>query len=373
MSHSTERKEKDCLNCGAEVQGRFCHICGQENTEPKESFWHLLTHFVYDITHFDGKFFSTLRYLLFRPGFLSIEYLKGRRASYLHPIRMYVFTSAFFFLVLFSTHKEEEAVKVTGTPKTAARVIQQLEARKAGLQADLKDSLPGMARKQIETGIRLIDEDIAAVQKDSTAKDRLQSAVTDNFTLFDFSGENRSFSTLAAYDAAQAALPVAQRASFIQRKFEKQNLYLKQKYHNNSKEIWMAILAKFRHLMPQMLFVSLPFFALILQLLYVRKKQWYYVNQVVYTIHLYCATFIIILLGMLADLAAVTVGGKQLQDWAGFLFTLAGFYYWYRAMRNFYGQGRGRTLLKYLLVLLLSLMLMCVIFVLFFIFSAMAI
>jgi len=81
--------------------GRYCHVCGQENVEPKESFWHLLTHFFNDITHFDGKFFITLKDLLFKPGFLSKEYMIGRRASYLNPVRMYVFTSAIFFLLFF--------------------------------------------------------------------------------------------------------------------------------------------------------------------------------------------------------------------------------------------------------------------------------
>ena len=99
VSNHQERKEKNCLNCNAEVAGRFCQICGQENIEPKESFWVLATHFLHDMTHFDGKFFSTLKFLLFKPGFLSKEYLKGRRTSYLHPIRMYVFTSAIFFLI----------------------------------------------------------------------------------------------------------------------------------------------------------------------------------------------------------------------------------------------------------------------------------
>lgn len=82
--------------------GRYCQNCGQENLEPKETFLHLVTHFVNDVTHFDGKFFSTLKLLLFRPGFLSKEYVKGRRMSYLHPIRMYVFTSALFFIIFFS-------------------------------------------------------------------------------------------------------------------------------------------------------------------------------------------------------------------------------------------------------------------------------
>ena len=102
MSHAPERLEKNCLNCGATVMGRYCHVCGQENVKPKESFWHLVTHFFNDVTHFDGKFFTTLKDLLLKPGFLSKEYMIGRRNSYLNPVRMYVFTSAIFFLLFFT-------------------------------------------------------------------------------------------------------------------------------------------------------------------------------------------------------------------------------------------------------------------------------
>lgn len=97
MSHLKERQQKNCLNCNTEVQGRYCQNCGQENIEPKETVWHLIAHFFQDITHFDGKFFSTVKYLVIRPGFLSREYMVGRRASYVNPIRMYIFTSAFSF------------------------------------------------------------------------------------------------------------------------------------------------------------------------------------------------------------------------------------------------------------------------------------
>ncbi|MDI9363304.1 MAG: DUF3667 domain-containing protein [Flavobacterium sp.] len=94
MSHLKERKEKQCLNCNAIIYGRFCHVCGQENVEPKESFLYLVKHFLEDITHFDGKFFDTLRYLILRPGFLAYKYMSGKRNSNLNPIRMYIFTSA---------------------------------------------------------------------------------------------------------------------------------------------------------------------------------------------------------------------------------------------------------------------------------------
>ena len=103
VSHSKERAEKICLNCRTELNGRYCHVCGQENVEPKHTLWGLITHFFNDITHFDGKFFSTVKYLMWKPGFLPAEYVRGRRANYLDPVRMYIFTSAVFFLILYAS------------------------------------------------------------------------------------------------------------------------------------------------------------------------------------------------------------------------------------------------------------------------------
>ncbi|RYZ28031.1 MAG: DUF3667 domain-containing protein [Chitinophagaceae bacterium] len=77
VSHQPERKEKNCLNCGATVAGRYCQACGQENIVHKQSAWGLITHFVYDIFHFDGKFFDTLKRLLFKPGLVPKEYIAG--------------------------------------------------------------------------------------------------------------------------------------------------------------------------------------------------------------------------------------------------------------------------------------------------------
>jgi hypothetical protein len=83
------RKEKKCLNCGAEVPDKFCTHCGQANTEPKESLFHLVADFFSDITHYDSKVFVTLKDLIFKPGFLTKEYNAGKRIRYLNPIRLY--------------------------------------------------------------------------------------------------------------------------------------------------------------------------------------------------------------------------------------------------------------------------------------------
>jgi hypothetical protein len=372
VSHLPERTEKICLNCGADVQGRFCHVCGQENIEPKESFWHLVTHFVYDITHFDGKFFSTLRYLLFKPGFLSHEYLRGRRASYLHPIRMYVFTSAIFFLIFFSMRKEEEAVKVNEKKDNAAAIIENLEERKQELQEKLADSsLPAVAKSPLQKALALTDSDLVHMRKDTLAKDHLLSSRRSG-SVFGIGERNLHYGSIAEYDSLQKLLPEKNRDNFIERKLVRQNLHLKEKYKDDGKAIWTAILEKFRHMFPQMLFVSLPLFALLLQLLYIRRKKYFYVNHVVFTIHLYCATFIIILLGMLLNQIVVTLAGSS-TDWIGIVFFLTGGFYWYKALRGFYEQRRFKTIMKYILIMFLSMFIMAFLFVLFFFFSAMSI
>ena len=162
MSHLKERKEKICLNCNAAIYGRYCHVCGQENLEPQESFWHLVTHFLFDLIHFDGKFFITLKYLLFKPGFLAEEHSKGRRASYLHPIRFYIFTSAFFFLIMFSFYGQEHETK----KEFFENKLRKLETRKKKAEdysKKYKDSL--QLHKTADSFITIINEKLTLLTK----------------------------------------------------------------------------------------------------------------------------------------------------------------------------------------------------------------
>ncbi|UOU99680.1 DUF3667 domain-containing protein [Chryseobacterium daecheongense] len=109
MSHGKIREDKTCLNCGHVVEERFCPHCGQENVEPKQPFHYLFTHFIEDFTHYDGQFWKTIKYLLFRPGKLTKEYLAGKRQLYVAPVKLYIFISfiTFFLPSLFSGSEEE--------------------------------------------------------------------------------------------------------------------------------------------------------------------------------------------------------------------------------------------------------------------------
>ena len=372
MSHYQERKEKNCLNCNAEVAGKYCQVCGQENIEPKESVWVLATHFLHDMTHFDGKFFSTLKYLLFKPAFLSKEYLKGRRTSYLHPIRMYVFTSFIFFLIFFNFYQKEDAQQTNDEKKArVSEVIKQINDQKKTLEnTALNLDSAALKRESEKTKIKVekLNKEIADLKKDSTKRDSIVLA-NSNYTIF---GENwgdiQKSNSIKQYDSIQNSIPPAKRDGLFKQRIKHQLIHLKEKFKNDITAMGQAIGERFLHMFPQMLFVSLPFFAMILQLLYVRRKQLYYVNHVVFTIHLYCGTFILILASLLLG-SIFEAMHINLPTYAVIAYLII-LFYWYKSFRNFYSQSRRKTIFKFMVLFFLTMILMSFLFVLFFVFSA---
>jgi Protein of unknown function (DUF3667) len=346
LSHFKERKEKNCLNCNALVQGRFCHICGQENVEPKESFWHLVSHFFQDITHFDGKFFSSLKLLIFKPGFLSREYMVGRRASYLNPIRMYVFASAIFFLIFFSLFHVEAGKNfvtsgdVNNVPLTAIAKMDSLNYKKFVDTLVKNDSSLKFA----------YDKQLYFKYLDSLGA----AAVAFHFT-------PAKYKTQQEYDSALAH---GKDHNWIEQRLVRKQIELNEKYKGNSKEAAAALINNLLHSLPQLLFVSLPLFALLLNMLYSRRKQFYYTNHAIFTIHLFVFVFILLLFVFGINKVKDLNGFGWLEYVSGLMILLI-FFYNYKAMRNFYQQGRGKTILKFIILHLLNFFIVAILFVVF--------
>lgn len=347
MSHFKERKETNCLNCNAEVMGRYCYVCGQENKEPKQSVPHLASHFFEDITHFDGKFFFTLGTLMSRPGLLTLEYVRGRRMSYLDPIRMYIFTSAIFFLVFFGLFHFEKAITINDNPSQASQIAAMPDAS-LHKYTWLKYHDSAMTRS-------------VALQL-AARKDARDSA---GFTLF----YETTINNLEQYEAVQHQLPPERRDGWFKHAVIRKQFLFRDAYRKDPKNFRANVISKILHSLPQMLFVSLPLFALILQLLYIRRKQFFYTDHGIFSIHLYIFTFInLLVIFALQKLEAST-------HWQIFIFLRAGlvlwiFVYLYKAMRNFYGQRRGKTLLKFILLNLIAFFMMTFLFTVFSIFSS---
>lgn len=318
MSHLKERTEKNCLNCGATVQGRFCQACGQENVEVKESFMHLIMHFIEDLTHFDGKLWKTAKLLLFKPAALTQYYMDGKRASYIHPIRMYLFISAVFFLFIFNGEVPDKP-------------------------APLPDTLKAMPAKDIASGLN------------------------DGFQL-NLGEDTVNYKTIASYELAQNKLLKEKRDNWLESRLTKKAIELNIKYDNDKFKIGKALIEQFQHYFSRMLYISLPLFALFLWILYRRNKNHYFVDHLIFSIHIYCAFFIILFAVKIINLLT-----EQLMHRTyGFIAAITPFvlfFYLYKALRNHFKQSRSKTVLKFMILNFLTLVLMSILMLSFFLLS----
>jgi hypothetical protein len=322
------RHEHDCLNCGSELQGKFCHNCGQENLQIKESFGHMVNHAVSDYFHFDQQFFHTLKPLLLKPGNLTIEYMAGRRAQYLHPVKMYIFISLVFFVLIFKTNHEIVRVnngKPVSKKEITDKVKKELE-KNGNLTTDQKKHLTNTVKNALPAGGVRINNDgsIVKINDDSDSD----------------TGTGKD-STVVKYIAAQSKLPADERDGFWERFYNKTTLAYKEKYGEHYKEMFYEDV---KHNAPKAMFVLLPLFALILKVTFWRNRK-FYVEHMIYAIHLHCFYFlfsaIILLIQMILPASWTAV-----SNWLNVILCFYTLYYIYRSLRVVYNRRRWVTIRK---------------------------
>jgi Protein of unknown function (DUF3667) len=348
LSHIPQRKEKDCLNCGTIVQGKYCQQCGQENVVPHETFGHMVKHFAYDITHFDTKFFDSMKHLLFRPGFLPTEYMKGKRASYLNPIKKYVFTSAIFFLLFFSFFVSSKSI-TTNLNEPLSKEERLERIRKAEKE---------LSRNPNNTKL----DSALVILKDTSRAITLEELLAYWGESETITVGNKKYKNLEEYDSTQQALPAAERDNWFVKLFQRKGLKAKAKYGKEPGGLSSAIFDTFLHKLPYMLFVSLPFFALILKLLYIRRKEYYYADHGIFSIYHYVFTFFLLAIVFTLDKLS-DIKGLGFLDLVEALLFLSGGLYLYLSMKRFYKQGHGKTLVKFILLNLIAFIFLLILFV----------
>ncbi len=92
--------ERRCVSCGAVVTGRWCQECGEKVLTPEDN---TVSHYVREISSelfgTDSRLYRTLLALAFRPGYLTAEYLKGRRKTLLGPVALFLLMNVSFFVI----------------------------------------------------------------------------------------------------------------------------------------------------------------------------------------------------------------------------------------------------------------------------------
>jgi hypothetical protein len=259
MEHSSPHSPSHlhCENCGAKLQGPFCHRCGQHDFDINRSFIHTFFEALENFFHFDTKLFRNLITLLFQPGRMTVDFNAGKRASQVPPFRLYVFVSIlFFFLTFLQTEKTAPTFNTKFNQGSNAgftidgEPVSVMEAWDAAIE---KNDHNADAKKALESARNLTDE----------IKEEIATKIAE----------------------ADPNTTIEEEKSEFERKIEAKSKKL------TSPEGQRQMFHSFLGAMPKLVLICLPFFALYTRFLFRKSKQ-VYLQHLVVALHFHTFVFI---------------------------------------------------------------------------------
>ena len=254
------------------------------------------------ITHADSRFWRTFFPLLFRPGNLTQQFVKGRRASYLPPFRLYLVLSVVFFLVIPLTSGVRD------------------EPGKAPVHVSTPEQIRVALQKEIDAA------------KDPEEKAELQIQLRQYDTI-----STKLVPTLAGKRVDCPALIDA--GSFRPWLHERLITACDRIQSDHGRELGLSML----HNLGRAMFVLLPLLAGLMMLLYWRQRR-QYVEHLLLMLHNHAFVFLTLSVLMIAVRFILS---DTWAGWLGIALSLYMIYYLYKSMRRVYGQGRIKTFLKF--------------------------
>ncbi|MFV0418935.1 MAG: DUF3667 domain-containing protein [Dysgonomonas sp.] len=294
MSKHKVRHSKSCLNCGSFVEKHYCPNCGQENSESRQSFHHLFTHFISDFIHYDGAFLRTTKLLFRYPGRLSIEYMNGKRKSYVNPFSYYIFISFITFLI--PSFLPEIPESYNKGEKMTNVIIKEKKASSAPTEMTIDE----------EEGdfIDLVTSDSVTAKKvDKWYKSR--------------SVEKQVIKPKGVF--YETALTIIENA--------------------NDKDRAEKALEFFLHNLSKVLFIYMPIFAFWLWIFH-NKKGKYYFDSGIFTLHFFSVLLLSITICQILSCLFDWLHWGSYSIWLWMFMFLYITFYFFRGSRVFYGERR---------------------------------
>lgn len=165
-----------CLNCGTQISddSNFCSKCGQVNDTNRLSLKQYFSEYLSGFFNFDNRFLKTVTPLLFKPGFVTKEYIKGKRIKYVNPFQLYLHITILFFLMIgiFSTIDRFKTID-----EERSNLIPEinLEPNVANLDSIKSETINELKKNDVQIDsatLNLIDEGIGNL---STNKDSIKN------------------------------------------------------------------------------------------------------------------------------------------------------------------------------------------------------
>ncbi|PCO04972.1 DUF3667 domain-containing protein [Microbulbifer flavimaris] len=357
-----------CANCGEPLQGRFCHACGQSRDGMIRRFSNVLSDFLNTVFALDSRLVRSLVPLYFRPGFLTAEYVAGRRIRYVGPVQLFVFLciTAFFALQVssdwetpFAMGKDGERIAAFDANFASAESIEEVERIRDQALAGIQElDQQGTDLPAIRVSIEPMEKEIKAAAgrriaelrgedvREPPQQETIPSTVpeADQQTAAESEGEDgQSFNLI---DVEGLPSPVNHWIDRYEQKIH-ENFKRVQEDPNLFKDALFGAL-------PSTLFVLLPIFALILKPLYFFRKRMY-MEHLIVALHSHAFLSLSLLLLALVSVAqsVATTGPSWIQSlldytWLAMLWWMP--VYLLLMQKRVYGQGWAMTLAKYSLL-----------------------
>lgn len=316
---------KTCANCDAQLAGQYCAICGQRTESRMITLWEMIREASDIIVSLDSKLWRTLSLLLFRPGRLTRDYLQGRRARYVAPLRLFLgLTLLFFFLVTIGQRLELDGGFEISTDLDEATAI--------GVVNPESDS-------QEDSGfnLRIGDSDDAGEDQASESTEEEMDAAAN--------AEESAENTAKEGPCEDIDIEIPENWTWGAAFFTEDRV--RQACEKTVADKGAGFTRALIENLPAMMFFFVPLLAVFMKFIYLFTGR-YFVEHLLFLVHyhsfFYLLTTLAILTGWFVDWAELPEAPAQV------LFAVVSiyvFYYLYRAMRVVYKQGRLVTIMKY--------------------------
>jgi hypothetical protein len=282
--------KSQCQNCGAELRGHWCFQCGQAAVDYHRSFRHVIADILDSFLNWDSKFFATIGLLIVKPWRLTNAFVGGKRVRYVHPLRLYLLASIHFFFVVNNWAKSIHLNAKNLSPEERAEV-------RAKLEADLKDKdLPAPARAAIEEALKSTSPSpsLSPVPAGLDTSPKPEESATPD------SGD---YGPLLQMDHEK---PSSDFGKWLERR-------AKEKFgeHGSKAELFLRTL--FQNL-PYMMLCCIPLFALVLKILYLRRRV-FYIEHLIYALHIHSFAYVGFMLLVLATIGLHRAPIDGLAGW----------------------------------------------------------
>lgn len=352
-----------CLNCARPVDLLYCSNCGQSLRQIRVSISTLTIDFLGDVFTYDAKVFRSMVPLFFRPGFLTLEFIKGRRVRYIPPLRMYLFFSLLFFLAINLTR---DSTPIPDNRPPGARAL-MLVAADENLADDIRTTNAAFVAQILETHAYAefnaareqhgLDPLTPGAEIDTVANSQDNTDTAAQFQIYAtalaiFRARLKEVEELRAgsFELSNGIHPTGSEFGDDTAWGRWANQYVARQAQRLNRmapnEFGKMLRDTFLKLLPNVMFLLLPLFAFYLKLVYVRRDP-LYIDHLIAAFHFHAFVF-----GCASLLTPVLVAIDEMRvNVVGLLGAMLLIQvYLYFMLKRIYGQSHLKTSLKFVLL-----------------------